>query len=110
MMKFLRWMFDIIFWWMVIIVSVAFIGYIAWPLLSDKFYSLCSNNSEWRLCRGDWGRISSADEVQKTIEKKTESFFSLGKTAVSDVVTDEGGKWPVTYMQNKETGVYMPQR
>lgn len=53
MMNFLRKVFRFIFWWIVVIACIAFIGYIAWPLFSDKFYSLCANR-DWELCRSDW--------------------------------------------------------
>ncbi len=67
MIAFLRKAFQFIFWWLVVIACIAFIGFIAWPLLSDKFYSLCTN-SQWEMCRGEWGSESSADTVQQTIE------------------------------------------
>lgn len=106
-MNFFRRLFDFIFWWLVLLACVAFIGYIAWPLLSDKFYTLCSNNSGWTLCRGDWARGANADTVQTTIEIKTKSFFSIGKTAFSDVFSDDGGKKKVIYKQD-DSGVYVP--
>ncbi|MCB9806479.1 hypothetical protein H6768_00970 [Candidatus Peribacteria bacterium] len=107
MMAFLRKAFRFIFWWIVVILCIAFIGYIAWPLLSDKFYSLCANQ-KWELCRGDWGSVARADEVQQTIEQKTQSFYSIAKTAISDVLTDRGGKTPVKYELNSDINVYMP--
>ncbi len=67
MIAFLRRAFLFIFWWLVVIACIAFIGFIAWPLLSEKFYSLCTN-SEWEMCRGEWGIVSDADTVQQTIE------------------------------------------
>lgn len=70
-MQLLRRIFDFLFWWIVLLGCVSFIGYIAWPLLSDTFYDLCSNNSEWKLCRGDWNKTSRAGVVQETIESKT---------------------------------------
>lgn len=48
--------------------------------------------------------------VQDKIEWKTGAFVQISKTAVSDVLTDEGGKTPVKYIQNSDTGVYMPQK
>lgn len=108
-MQLLRRIFDFLFWWIVLIGCVAFIGYFAWPLLSDKFYSLCSNalpGSYSRLCRANWDFRSKADTFQDAIEGKTGTFFSIGKTAVSDVLTDDGGKKKVEYIFNKETGVY----
>lgn len=107
MMRFLRRLFDLIFWWVVAILCVGFIGFIAWPLLSDKFYSLCTNQ-DWSLCRGEWSSVSSADEVQKTIEGKTKSFFDIAGAAASDVLTDPSGKKKVTYEYNSDRGVYMP--
>lgn len=104
-MQLLRRIFDFIFWWVVLIACVAFIGYIAWPMLSDKFYSLCSNNSEWRFCRANWNFTSKADVVQDKIETKTGSFFKIGKTAVSDVLTDDGGKKEVVYKKDN-SGTY----
>lgn len=53
MIAILRRAFLFIFWWLVVIACIAFIGFIAWPLLSEKFYSLCTN-SEWEMCRGEW--------------------------------------------------------
>lgn len=106
-MKTLRRIFDFLSAWIVVIGCIAFIGYIAWPLLSDKFYSLCTNQ-DWELCRGEWGTVASADEVQTTIEGKTKSFFDIAQTAVSDVLTDTGGKKSVKYELSQETGVYMP--
>jgi hypothetical protein len=76
MMALLRRLFDLIFWWVVAILCVGFIGFIVWPLLSDKFYSLCTNQ-EWAMCRGEWDPNTSANEVQKTIETKTISFFDI---------------------------------
>lgn len=67
MIAFLRKAFEFIFWWLVVIACIAFIGFIAWPLLSDKFYSLCTNRA-WEMCRGEWGTESTADTVQQTIE------------------------------------------
>lgn len=67
MIAFLRAVFRFIFWWLVVIACIAFIGFIAWPLLSDKFYTLCTRQ-EWELCRGEWGTQSDADTVQQTIE------------------------------------------
>gem|GEM_PF-1509991 len=34
---------------------IIFIGYIAWPLFSEKFYALCSN-PDWPLCRSEWNQ------------------------------------------------------
>ena len=107
MMAFLRRLFSLLSAWLVVIASIAFIGYIAWPLLSDKFYSLCSN-PEWALCRGEWSQQDKADKVQSTIETKTKSFFDIARTAVSDILTDRGGKKSVTYELSKEANVYMP--
>lgn len=108
MIKFLRMLIDFIFWWVVLIAAVAFIGYIAWPLLVGKFYTLCSYNSEWKLCRGNWSVESDADRVQNTIEKKTGAFFDIAKTAVTDVLSDEGGKKKIEYVLDKKTGTYVP--
>lgn len=107
-MAFLRRFMSLIFWGGVVIACVAFIGYIAWPLMSDKFYSLCTSQ-KWDLCRGEWSRNASADVVQQTIEGRTISLFDLSRTAMSDVLTDRGGKTPVQYVLDAEIGVYMPQ-
>ncbi len=107
MMAFLRRLFDLLSAWLVVIACIAFIGYIAWPLLSDKFYSLCSN-PEWSFCRGEWSQEDKADQVQQNIEGKTKSFFSIARTAVSDVLTDRGGKKVVKYELSQETNVYLP--
>ena len=89
MMAFLRRLFDLLSAWLVVIACIAFIGYIAWPLLSDKFYSLCGN-PDWALCRGQWSQDDRADQVQQTIEGKTKSFFDIARAAVSDILTDSG--------------------
>lgn len=89
MIQFLRKIINFIFWWLVVIGCVALIGYLLWPLFADKFYSLCSNNSQWRWCRGDWRSVTRADEIQKTIEQKAGSFVDLSTTAASDVLTDQ---------------------
>lgn len=107
MIAFLRRFIRLIFWWVVVIICIAFIGYIAWPLLSEKFYSLCTNQ-DWELCRGEWGVISDADRVQQTIEAKTTSFYDIAGTAVGDVLSDQWGKTTVTYTLDTETGVYTP--
>lgn len=107
MMAFLRRLFDLISAWLVVIACIAFIGYVAWPLLSDKFYSLCTN-PDWSLCRGEWSQEDKADKVQQTIEGKTKSFFDIARTALSDVLTDRGGKRPVKYELSNETNVYLP--
>lgn len=72
-----------------------------------KFYSLCSN-PDWALCRGEWSQDDKADKVQETIEMKTKSFFDIARTAVSDVLTDRGGKKVVKYELSQETNVYLP--
>lgn len=108
MIAFLRKAFSLIISWLIVIACIAFIGFIAWPLLSEKFHSLCSNSS-WELCRGEWGSVASADEVQATIESKTKSFFDIAYMAVSDVLSDDGGKEPVKYELNSEIGVYTPK-
>lgn len=107
MMAFLRRLFDLLSAWLVVILCIAFIGYIAWPLLSDKFFSLCSN-PDWAFCRGEWSQEDKADQVQQTIEGKTKSFFDIARTAVSDILTDRGGKKSVRYELSKEANVYMP--
>lgn len=107
MMAFLRRLFDLIFAWAVVILCIAFIGYIAWPLLSEKFYSLC-NNPEWALCRGEWDSSEQSDVLQARIEEKTKSFFDIARTAVSDILTDRGGKISVNYELSQETNVYLP--
>ena len=107
MMAFLRKAASVTLSWLVVIACIAFIGFIAWPLLSDKFYSLCTH-SEWKMCRGEWGSAASADEIQTTIESKTRSFFDIAWTAVSDVLSDDGGKQEVSYELNSEAGVYVP--
>lgn len=107
MIAFLRKAYNLLISWLIVIACIAFIGYIAWPLLSEKFYSLCSNSS-WELCRGEWGGVASADEVQATIESKTRSFFDIAMTAVSDVLSDDGGKQEVNYELNSEAGIYTP--
>ena len=60
------------------------------------------------MCRGEWWIVSDADTVQQTIEWKTGAFYDIATTAVSDVLTDEGGKSTVTYTLDTETGVFMP--
>ena len=107
MLRFLRKLINFIFWWLIVIGCVALIGYILWPLFADKFYSLCSNNSEWRWCRGEWGSLTRADELQKTIENKTETFVHLSTTTASDVLSDQSGKMPVIYQKN-EAGIFVP--
>jgi len=86
---------------------IIFIGYIAWPLFSEKFYALCSN-PDWPLCRSEWNQEYWADRVQKTIEGKTQSFFSIATTAISDILTDNGGKKRVVYEYNQDAEVYLP--
>ena len=107
MMAFLRRLFDLLFAWIVVISSIVFIWYVAWPLLSEKFYSLCTN-PKWTLCRGEWVSQEKSDLLQATIEGRTKSFFDIARTAVSDILTDKGGKTPVKYEFSKETGVYLP--
>ncbi len=107
MLRLLRKIINFLFWWFIIIGCVALIGYILWPLFADKFYSLCSNNSRWLWCRGEWGSITSADKLQKQIEQKAGSLVNLSTTAASDVLTDKSGKMPVIYQKN-EVGVFVP--
>jgi len=42
------------------------------------------------------------------IEAKTQSFFSIATTAISDILTDNGGKKQVTYEYNQDAEVYLP--
>jgi hypothetical protein len=107
MVAFLRRLFDILFAWIILIGCIAFIGYIAWPILSEKFSSLCSN-PEWEFCRGEWNTDNTSDQIQKTIEAKTTAFFDIAHTAMSDVLTDNGGKRSVKYELSKEVQVYLP--
>jgi len=106
-MAFFRKLFRFIFWWIVAILCILFIGYIAWPLLSDKFYSLCANQ-EWELCRGEWFVTANSDTLQQTIEAKSQSFYDIATTAVSDVLTDKSGKTPVKYEFNESVNIYLP--
>lgn len=107
MLRLLRKLINFLFWWLVVIGCIALIGYLLWPLFADKFYSLCSNNSQWLWCRGEWGSVTGADELQKTIEQKAGALVDISTMAASDVLTDESGKTPVIYQKN-ETGVFVP--
>lgn len=80
MMRFLRKLFSLTIAWIGVILCVVFIGYIGWPLLSDKFSRLCSHQN-WEFCQGDWQGDAYADTLQKTIEEKSISFFDLFKAA-----------------------------
>lgn len=46
--------------------------------------------------------------MQQTIEGKSRGFYDIATTAVSDVLTDRGGKTPVKYEYSEEINVYLP--
>ena len=64
-MKSLLRLLRFLFWWIVILITVAVIGFFLWPLLSGKVNTLRS---------GDWNSgDATADVIQMTKEKKIKS-------------------------------------
>lgn len=98
-MKSLLRLLRFLFWWIVILITVAVIGFFLWPLLSGKVNTLRS---------GDWNSgDATSDVIQMTLEQKIKSFFHISTTATRDVLTDESGKKTVEYKQD-DAGAYLP--
>ncbi len=98
-MKSLLRLLRFLFWWIVILVTVAVIGFFLWPLLSDKVNTLRD---------GNWNSgAATSDVVQMTLEQKIKSFFHISTTATRDILTDESGKKTVQYQQD-DSGNYAP--
>lgn len=98
-MKSLLRLLRFLFWWIVILITVAVIGFFLWPLLSGKVNTLRSGN--WNS--GD----ATSDLIQMTLEQKIKSFFHISTTATRDILTDESGKKTVEYKQD-DAGAYVP--
>ncbi len=98
-MKSLLRLLRFLFWWIVILITIAVIGFFLWPLLSDKVNTLRG---------GNWNSgAATSDIVQMTIEQKIKSFFNISTTATRDVLTDESGRKTVEYQQD-DAGNYAP--
>ena len=98
-MKSLLRLLRFLFWWIVVLITVAVIGFFLWPLFSDKARTL--KNGDW-----DSGAATS-DVIQMTLEQKIRSFFDITKTAARDVMSDDSGKIKIIYDYNRETGDYI---
>lgn len=98
-MKSLLRLLRFLFWWIVVLITVAVIGFFLWPLFSDKARTL--KNGDW-----DSGAATS-DVIQMTLEQKIRSFFHISTTATRDILTDESGKKTIEYRRD-ENGAYVP--
>ncbi len=98
-MKSILRLLRFLFWWIVVLITVAVIGFFLWPLFSDKARTL--KNGDW-----DSGAATS-DVIQMTLEQKIRSFFDITKTAARDVMSDDSGKIKIIYDYNRETGDYI---